>query len=68
MSNSIPYQDILQYFVPKYEEKNQKCGLNPTRSSSLKFVDDGNVNIIGVRQYRPYNIPEVKKFKKFINK
>ncbi|XWV26079.1 putative orfan [Tupanvirus soda lake] len=61
--NPDSYQDILQYFISKYENKNSKCN-----TKNMEFVKDSNVNIVGVRQYRPYNLSEVRKFKKFINK
>jgi hypothetical protein len=59
---SYSYQDVLMYFMNCYENKSHnKC-------PNLEFVPESKINIIGVRQYKPYNVPEVKKFRKFINK
>ncbi|XWV24832.1 putative ORFan [Tupanvirus deep ocean] len=60
---SDSYQDVLQYFISKYQNNNSKCN-----ATNMEFVKDTNVNIVGVRQYKPYNLSEVRKFKKFINK
>ena len=55
------YYDVLQYLLPQYQKYKSQC-------KKMMFVSEPDVNIKGVVQYRPYNIPEVKKFKRFIKK
>jgi hypothetical protein len=56
------YCDILKYFIPVY---NQKIKLN-SQIKFIEFIPEENINIKGIVQYRPYNIEEINKFKKFI--
>lgn len=56
------YQEILMYFMDRYKNKPENKCFN------MEFVPESKINIIGVRQYKPYNVTEAKKFHTFINK
>ena len=61
------YQKVLEYFIPKYLGKE----VVPTHKNSTetrRFVDEDKVRIKGIIEYKPYNIAQINKFRKFINK
>lgn len=56
---NISYFDVLKYFAPKY--KNIKCPYY-----SRQFVNEKGINIVGLVEYKPYNISAVREFNKFL--
>ena len=65
--NSMTLPRILR-MTPSEAAKNALHLCSSSWGHTMTFVPEYNINIIGIRQYKPYNVAAVKKFHKLINK
>lgn len=66
---SHSYSDVLSYFLPYYEKTKLNGSFKMNNKINRDFTDLSNIKIIGVVQYQPFKVSEVKKFRKnFIGK
>lgn len=66
---SHSYSDVLKYFLPYYEKTKLNCSSKINNEIGRDFTNPSNIKIIGVVQYEPFKVSEVKKFRKnFIGK